>query len=125
MDIGLDRNTPNFILTEELKYKDTSIKALRRILNYEQETRKEVIDCIKEIELNRVTEEKNTWVRDRKNLLDRYGIGRPERDRIREESEGEIKRTIRVLMKRVEQKEREGRRRKLGDNQDTIANMRK
>lgn len=67
--MGLNRNTPNCIVTE-LKYEDTSIKAVRRILNYEQMARKSekkiVIECIKKIELNRVMEEKNIWVRDRK-----------------------------------------------------------
>ena len=63
-----------------------------------------------------MTEEKNTWVRDRKNLLDRDEIGRLERNRIREKSEDEIKRTIRVLMERVGQKEREGRRRRLEES---------
>lgn len=55
-------------------------------------------------------------MRDRKNLLDRYGIERPEKDRIREKSEGEIKRTIRVIMERVGQKEREGRRRRIEES---------
>ena len=59
--MGLDRNTPNCILTEELKYEDTSIKAVRRAQNYEEKaekSEKKIVIEYREIELNRATKRK-------------------------------------------------------------------
>ncbi|XP_043583164.1 uncharacterized protein LOC122567995, partial [Bombus pyrosoma] len=52
--LGLDRTTPNYILTEECKIEEIKVKALKRAVRYEErtlESEKELVkECIKERE---------------------------------------------------------------------------
>ena len=52
--LGLDRNTPNYIILEETKMLDMKVKASRKAIAYEEKARKSnkmlLIECIREKE---------------------------------------------------------------------------
>lgn len=52
--LGLDKRTLNYILLEETKMKEQRLKAIKRIIKYEETVRqtkkKIVVECIKEMD---------------------------------------------------------------------------
>ncbi|XP_043583307.1 uncharacterized protein LOC122568058 isoform X2 [Bombus pyrosoma] len=72
--LGLDRTTPNYILTEECKIEEIKVKALKRAARYEErtlESEKELVkECIKERERNWGNGQEGKRVRKRKKELE-------------------------------------------------------
>ena len=52
--MGLDTETPNYLLTEERKYEELGAEAIRRAVRFEERARTEkvklVLECVKEPE---------------------------------------------------------------------------
>lgn len=103
--LGLDRNTPNYIVAEEMKSEELRDRALERAFKYEEEVRKSekrlVKECIREIEREKTEEIKNEWVRRRKEARNRIGLEGEKVTQIREEEEGEVWRIVRKVKKRI------------------------
>lgn len=52
--LGLDRTTPNYIVTEETKIRELRLEAVKRALKYEETARKSkkklVLECLRELD---------------------------------------------------------------------------
>lgn len=61
--LGLDRRTPNYILVEETKMRELRLEAMKRVIKYEEITRKTkrkiVMECIKELDTEGRESEEN------------------------------------------------------------------
>ncbi|XP_043583626.1 vicilin-like seed storage protein At2g18540 [Bombus pyrosoma] len=82
--LGLDRTTPNYILTEECKVEEIKVKALKRAARYEErtvESEKELVkECIKERERNWGNGQEGKRARKRKKELEEVRNGGTQRE---------------------------------------------
>lgn len=88
--LRLDRNTPNYILAEEVKMRELRTEAVGRTIRYEEKAKrsrkKVIVECFRELDKERREEEENKWERARKVLLKRVKIEKEEfRKRIEKE----------------------------------------
>lgn len=113
--LGLDRTTPNYILVEETKIKETRTESIKRAIKYEEKAwnsaNKIVIECIKDLDKKGTAGEESKWKATRGGLLKGLGI---EKEEVRKERETENKLT-KMMLERSERREKEERRKKIAD----------
>lgn len=102
--LGLDRTTPNYILVKEIKMIELRLEAVRRAIKYKEKARKSkkklVVECIKNLETERMEQEDNK--------LKRIGIKKEVKKR-REDGDLEI---VETILEKIWTNEKEERRRR-------------
>ncbi|XP_071636284.1 uncharacterized protein [Temnothorax longispinosus] len=115
--LGLDRRTPNYIVSEEAKIKEIKMRAIRRAVRYEEKTRqseKKIVQaCIKDLERSRPRKEESNWEKKRRELIKRTKM---EKEQLRREMEAGNREAAESLVKRLEEKEKKERQIKINES---------
>lgn len=73
--LKLDMRTPNYILEEETKIKELRTETIKRAIKYKEKARqsekKIMVECMREIQKRKKSEEESKWEKKRRRLLEK------------------------------------------------------